>query len=91
MLAEVQEYPAYKTKCLGRNDFHFQHDVALVRFAPNADDSSGTVARLIPENVPSLSKMNGWTAEPVSESTEVHLLCHLYCREGEAISCIHSS
>ena len=82
MLTEVVEFPAYKSRHLGQNDLQFRHEIALVRFAPNADGSSGTVARLIPENVPSLSKMNGWTVELVSESTEVHLLCHLYCRQG---------
>ena len=78
MLAEAQDLPAYKFRRLGRNDLQLQHEIVLVRFAPGADGSSGTVARLIPENVPSLSRMYGWTVEPVSESTEVHLLCHLY-------------
>ena len=37
MLAEVLKFPAYKDRCLGRNDFQFRHELALVRFAPNAD------------------------------------------------------
>ena len=84
LLAEALHWPAYKSRHLGRNDLQLQHEIGLVRFAPNADGSSGTVARLIPEIVPPEGDIGGWTVEPFSDSTEVHLLCHLCCCEGES-------
>ena len=59
MLAEALRWPAYKSRHLGRNDLQLQDEIALVRFAPNADGSSDTVARLIPEIVPPEGDIGG--------------------------------
>ena len=79
MLATAEDYFGYKSRGLGHNDLEVLPITALVHFTPSADGSNGTKATLVFENVPLLSKLNGWIVEPVSMSTEVCLSCNLYC------------
>ena len=83
MLAAAEDFPGYRSRCLGRNDLKLVPETTLVRFAPEMEDSNAAAATLVFENVPFLTQLCGWTVEPVSSHTEVHRLCGLYSFEEE--------
>ena len=73
MLAAAEDFPGYRSRRLGRNDLKLVPITTLVHFAPETEDSNGTTATLVFENVSSQSQLCGWTVEPLfSSHTEVH-------------------
>ena len=75
MLAAAEDFRGNRSRGLGRNDLYLLPTTALVRFTPSAE--GGPTATLVFENVPFPSKLSGWTVQPFSSSTEVHLLSNL--------------